>query len=148
MANEAADSSRTSLGSFVRYGKQYYLSIFGAFLLILAMMTALGIVALLLAVVVFLSYSATGQSLAVLVIGGVAGLVVVGLYVTVSVFLQFHGHAIVIEDMGAVDGIKRSAEVVTENIRAVVGFFVVTLSGSLVVGGLYVGRCGCLPFRS
>jgi hypothetical protein len=145
MANEAADSSRTSLGSFVRYGKQYYLSILGAFLLILAMMTALGIVALLLAVVVFLSYSATGQSLAVLVIGGVAGLVVFGLYVTVSVFLQFHGHAIVIEDLGAVDGLKRSAEVVTENIRAVVGFFVVTLSGALVFAGLYVGALWLSP---
>jgi hypothetical protein len=137
MTNEAAESTPTSLGSFVRYGKQYYLSILGAFLLFLAIMVALGIVAALLAVVVFLSYSATGQSLAVLVIGGVAGLVVFGLYVTVSVFLQFHGHAIVIEDLGAVDGLKRSADVVTENIRAVVGYLVVVLAGSLVFGGLY-----------
>lgn len=137
MTNEAAESTPTSLGSFVRYGKQYYLSIFGAFLLFLAMMVALGIIAALLAVVVFLSYSATGQSLAVLVIGGVAGLVVVGLYVTVSVFLQFHGHAIVIEDLGAVDGLKRSADVVTENTRAVVGYLAVVLAGSLVFGGLY-----------
>jgi len=145
MTNEAADSTHTSLGSFVRYGRQYYLSLLGGYLLVLAMMIALAIAGVLLAVVVGVSYSVTGQSLAVLVFGGVAGLVVVGLYVTVSVFFQFHGHAIVIEDLGAVDGLKRSADVVTENVRAVVGYFVVVLAGSLVAGGLYVGALWLSP---
>lgn len=145
MINEAAESTRSSLGSFVRYGTQYYLSVLGAYLLFLAMMLALGIVGGFLAVVVGLSYSVTGESLGVLIVGGMAGLVVVGLYVTVSVFLQFYGHAIVIEDLGGVDGLKRSSEIVGDHLRAVVGYFVVLLAGLLVFGGLYVGALWLSP---
>jgi hypothetical protein len=145
MTNEAATSVRTSLGSFVRHGKQYYLSLLAAYLLLFAIIVALLMAGGFVGVVVALIYTAVSQSLAVLAVGGLIGLLLVGSYIVVTVLLQFYGHAIVIEDLSAVEGLKRSAGVVRENIAAVVGYFLVMLVGAVFAIGLYFGALWLSP---
>jgi len=124
MAHEAASSTKTSLSSFVRYGKQYYLSVFGAYLLFTAIVSTLqmgggflgGIIAV------------TTESLGVLAVGA---LVFVVAYLAVTLLLQFFAVAIVVEDQRAVGGLRRSASVVASNIGSAVGY-------SILLGVIYL----------
>jgi len=138
MTNEAATTGRTSLGSFVEFGKQYYLSVFGAYLGFLAIFIALFIAGVIAAAIVAVSYVAV-ESVAILVVGGLVGLVFVGLYVGLSLALQFYAHAIVIEAYGAVDSLKRSVAVVRQNLRSVIGYFAILMAGGVAVLVVYSG---------
>jgi len=139
MTNEAATAGRTSLGSFILYGKQYYLSVLGAYLLFLAVVIALFVAGGIAAAIVAVAYLAV-ESLALLAIGGLVGLVFVALYFGLSMALQFYAHAIVIEEYNAVDSLTRSVAVVRQNLRSVVGYFVILIAGGasllVVYGGL------------
>ena len=145
MTNEAATSGRTSLGSFLSYGKQYYLSVLGAYLLFLAIMIALFIVGGIAAAIVAVGYFTVGESLAVLVVGGLVGLVVVALYLGLSMALQFYAHAIVIEQYNAVDSLTRSLTVVRQNLRSVVGYFGILLAGGAFILVVYGGLLWVSP---
>ena len=144
MTNEAATSGRTSLGSFLSYGKEYYLSVLGAYLFFLAVVIALFVAGGIVAVIVALAYLAV-ESLALLAIGGLLGLVFVGLYIGLSMALQFYAHAIVIEEYNAVDSLTRSISVVRQNLRSVVGYFGILLAGGAVILVVYGGLLWASP---
>ena len=144
MTNEAATSGRTSLGSFLTYGKQYYLSVLGAYLLFLAIMIALFVAGGIVGAIIAVGYFAV-ESVAVLAVGAVVGLVFVALYIGLSMALQFYAHAIVIEEYGAVDSLTRSVAVVRQNLRSVVGYFGILLVGSAVMLVVYGGLLWASP---
>jgi len=137
MTNEAATSGRTSLGSFVTFGKQYYLSVLGAYLLFIAIMIALFVVGGIAAAIVAVIYLTVSESVAVIAVGALLGVLLVGVYLAISILLQFYAHAIVIEDYGAVDSLKRSASVVRQNLFSVLGYFAVLLVGGAVILAMY-----------
>ena len=144
MTNEAATSGRTSLGSFLTYGKQYYLSVLGAYLLFLAIMIALFVAGGIVGAIIAVGYFAV-ESVAVLAVGAVVGLVFVALYIGLSMALQFYAHAIVIEEYGAVDSLTRSVAVVRQNLRSVVGYFGILLAGGTVIIAVYGGLLWASP---
>ncbi|MFB6093609.1 MAG: hypothetical protein ABEJ77_01540 [Halanaeroarchaeum sp.] len=132
MADEALDG-QTRLQTFVTAGKANYVSILVAYLALIAVNFGLGIIGFFVALfggVVVLGSGGVGSAgIAVLaVIGLVIGIAVL-LYLVLLFFLQFYGKAIVLDDMGAVDGLKHSVSVVRRNILGTLGY-------SLLVGVL------------
>lgn len=144
MTNEAATSGQTSLGSFVSYGKQYYLSVLGAYLLFLAIMIALFVAGGIVVAIIAVGYFAV-ESLAVLAVGAVVGLLVAALYLGLSMALQFYAHAIVIEEYNAVDSLTRSVAVVRQNLRSVIGYFGILLAGGALIFIVYGGLLWVSP---
>jgi hypothetical protein len=107
MANEAVDGE-TAAGTFVAAGKKYY--------------TPVLLVNLLLVVVAVVC-------LVVLSIGGVIGAAgfFAPLITTVAIifFIQFFAHAIVVDDLGPLGGIRRSIRSVRHNLLSTIGYSVV-----------------------
>lgn len=142
MADEALDG-RTSLGTFHRSGTEHYVSVLVAYLLVLAVnlvvgggLFFVGFIAL-----VF-TLGATPSTVAPVAIG----VVVVSLllvYVVAFAFVQFYGQAIVLEDLGGVDGLKRSIGTVRANLIPVFLYTVVVgvLGGAF---GLVAGATSLL----
>jgi hypothetical protein len=141
MGGEAVEG-KTRLGTFVSAGKANYVSLFGAFIILIGL-GVLYFIALLIigaiggAAVVSTGGDAAGgaASLGVLVIVLVAFL----LYFVFFFFIQFFGQAIVLDDVGAVDGFKRS-------IGAVRGHKLSTLGYTLIISliGLIFGVFGAV----
>ncbi len=135
MGNEAV-KGKTSLGTFVSAGKANYVSLLGAFFILLGL-GAVYVIGLFIvgAVGGFAAVSAGGDALGGVAFLGVIAVVLVAvlLYFVLFFFIQFFGQAIVIDDVGAVDGFRRS-------IGAVRGHKLSTLGYSLVValiGGVF-----------
>jgi len=139
MADEALDG-RTALQTFVDDGKANYVSLLVAYLALMAVNFALGMVAFFVAlfggIFVLGGGGLESASLAVLAAIGIVVAIVVLLYLLVLFFLQFYGQAIVLEDMGAVDGLKHSASVVRHHLVSTLGYSV--LVG--ILGGVF-GWC-------
>lgn len=136
MANDAATRQPTSLRRFIRQGRRYYVSLLGAYLLVFAVLIGVGIVVSIGLFVAVLAYVAL-EGIGGIVLAAGIGLLMVAIYLAVFVPIQFYGHAIVIEGDGAIDGLKRSIEVVRSNLRSVGGYLLVLLAGSLVMGVAY-----------
>jgi hypothetical protein len=138
MADEALNG-RTALQTFVEDGKSYYVSILVAYLALVAVNFALGMVGFFVALVggifVFGSGGLESASIAVLAVLGIIVAAIVLLYLLVLFFVQFYGQAIVLEDMGAVDGLKQSVSVVRQHVVSVLGYSI--LVG--ILGGLFGG---------
>lgn len=134
MANDAAAGDRTSLDRFLTVGRERYLSLLGAYALVYAVATALGVAITIAVFLAFLAYSAAGGGIAVAVGAAIVPLLLIAVYLAVMAAVSFYGHAIVIEDHGAIDGIKRSVAVVRANLAAVVGYLLVALVGGGLVG--------------
>lgn len=134
MADEAL-AGQTSLNTFLEEGRSNYVSILAAYLGVVAVNFALGIVVFPAAVfggfAVF-SDAAGGVGAAVLLVLGLVVAFVAVAYLLFVFFVQFYGQAIVLDDLGAVDGIKRSASVVRHNLASTLGYSV--LAGAL--GGI------------
>jgi hypothetical protein len=79
-------------------------------------------------------------NIAVLAVIGIVVAIVVLLYLLVLFFIQFYGQAIVLEDMGAVDGLKHSVSIVRHHLVSTLGYSV--LVG--VLGGIFGGVFGVL----
>jgi hypothetical protein len=135
MSNEALDG-RTSLETFVDAGKAHYVSMLAAYLLVVGLSVVLGIVVF----VVFLVGGAAllvggsaggmgGAGPALLVVVGLVALAALLLYLLAAFFVQFYGHAIVVDDLGAIAGLKRSVSCVRKHLLAVFGY-------SLIVGAV------------
>ena len=136
MADEALDG-RTSLDSFLREGKSNYVSLLVAYLLLLAVNFAIGIVGFLVALfggVALLADGGGPNPTALVIIGVIVALLVLA-YLVVVFFVQFYGQAIVIDDLGAVDGFRHSYTAVRRNLASTLGYSV--LVG--VLGGLAGG---------
>jgi hypothetical protein len=135
MANEALDG-RTSTGTFVREGKAHYLSVLVVYLGLFAVNLVLGFVVVFAAVFggIFVFGHVGQPNLALLaVLGGVGLLALLG-YLLVAFLVQFFGHAIVVDDLNAVDSIKRSAWCVRHNVVSVLGYTLLTATGGAVFG--------------
>lgn len=138
MANEALDG-RTSLDRFRSAGRDHYVSLLVAYLLVLGVNFVVGFVAFLVAIVggVALFAGNGGASLAVLAVVGVVVLLFVLAYLVVLFFVQFYGHAIVLDDLGAVDGLKHSVGVVRANLASTLGYSVLVGVLGLLAGGVF-----------
>ena len=143
MADEALDG-RTALQTFVDDGKSNYVSLLVAYLALIAVNFALGMVAFFVAlfggIFVMGSGGLESASITVLVAIGIVVALIVILYLLVLFFIQFYGQAIVIEEMGAVDGLKHSASVVRRHIVSTLGYSI--LVG--ILGGVFGGVFGVL----
>lgn len=140
MAEEAVDD-RTRLATFVDEGVSNYLSLLGAFLVLLGVLLAVtivfGIISVVIAVVgTFALASGSGA-------GGVAGmgfgigsvvLVLVFLLgiLAVSFFLQFFDAAVVVGGAGAIGSLKHSARFVRANWLGALGFLAIYVVISLL----------------
>jgi hypothetical protein len=129
MADEAL-GGRTSLGTFVASGRHHYVPVLVAYLLlfgagvVLALVVSFG--ALLLGGVAFAAGAGAVAGRTTVLVA--VGLLLVGgvvLFALPLFFVQFYGHAIVVDDLGAVAGLKRSVSCVRHNLLAVLGYTVV-----------------------
>jgi hypothetical protein len=137
MADEALDG-RTSLECFLREGKDNYVSVLVAYLVLVAVNFAIGFAAFIVAIPIgFAVFSDLhgGVGIAVLAVAGLIAVVVVLAYLLFVFFIQFYGQAIVIDDLGAVDGLKHSYAVVRRNLVSALGYS--ALVG--ILGGLAGG---------
>lgn len=146
MADEALDG-HTSLQTFVADGKSNYVSILVAYLALMAINFVLGMIGFFVAIaggVLFLeSGGVESANITVLAIVGVVVAIVVLLYLLVIFFAQFYGQAIVLDDLGAVDGFKRSFSAVRHHLVSTLGY---TVLGGIVGGlvGLIFGAASTL----
>ncbi|MFB6080581.1 MAG: hypothetical protein ABEJ81_06255 [Haloferacaceae archaeon] len=139
MADEALDG-RTSLGRFLGEGRANYVSILAAYLVLVAVNFALGVVAFFVAIfagATVLGRGSGGPPLAIL--GVVVALVVVVAlaYLLFVFFVQFYGQAIVIDDMGVVDGYRHSVSVVRHHLLSTLGYTVLVGIFGAVAGGVF-----------
>ena len=143
MADEAL-TGRTTLQTFVDDGRANYVSILVAYLALMAVYVALGVVVFFVALVGGIFVIGSGglgsASTAVLAVIGIVLAAVVLLYLLALFFLQFYGQAIVLEDMGAVDGLRHSVSVVRQHIVSVLGYSI--LVG--IFGGVFGSVFGVL----
>lgn len=139
VANDAATDDRPTVSRFVSHGTSCYLSMLGAYLLVLAIVFAFGLVFFFAAVVGVLGMVAADGGLLGLVIVAVVALAIATLYLATFVAFQFYGHAIVLEGARAIDSLGRSLEVVRGNLRSVAGYVIVVALGGVLLGGLYAG---------
>lgn len=139
MADEALDG-RTDVGTFVRAGKEFYLSVLGAYFVIVALSFVLGIVAFFGAIFGgLLAFGGETAGLVALVLIGGVLLLVTFAYLLFVLFVQFYGQEIVLDGASALEGLKRSVGLVRRNLVSTVGYtlVVVVLSGVLgLVAGL------------
>lgn len=141
MADEALDG-KTALQTFMDAGKANYVSILVAYLGLMAVNFVLGMFAFFVGVVgaVFVlgSGGLASANIATLAVIGLVVAIVILLYLIVLFCLQFYGQAIVLDDMGAVDGLKHSVSVVRQHILSTLGYSI--LVG--VLGGVFGGIVG------
>jgi hypothetical protein len=144
LADRALDG-RGTFRTFLAAGRDNYVSMFVAYLLLIAVTVVLTVVTLLLLLVVGTGLGAVAAGVSstpgVMLPGGVVGLVVVGLVVLVGLavlvaflFIQFYGQAIVIDDYGAAGGFKRSAGLVRRHLLSTLGYSVVVFLGGGTLG--------------
>ena len=117
MANEAIDG-RTSFETFVREGKTHYVSI---------------LVVYLLGGIFFLGSAGQPSLVPLAILAIIGGIALLG-YLLIAFVVQFFGHAVVVDDLEAVDSIKRSAWCVRHNLVAVFGYTVLASVGGAVFG--------------
>lgn len=142
MADEALNG-KTSLSTFVETGKQYYLSMMGAYLLVLGGSIVFGLVVFIaltvFGITVFAAIGgASGASVSGAVLGGIALVVITGLFLSFIplFFIQFYGQAIVLDGESAIGGFKRSVSLVRRNLLSVFGYSMLVF-GVGIISGLF-----------
>lgn len=140
MADEALDG-RTSLGTLFTGGKENYVSMLGATLLLVGVMIATFIPIFIVGFIVIFGAAAAGGGGSMMVLG----IVLIYLLALLPVFfLQFYGPAVVVSDTGAVGSLKKSFGLVRRNVLATLGFdvvvFVIGVLSSLPTVWLYVSQ--------
>lgn len=139
MANESIDGS-TSVDTLIAEGKANYVSILVVYLGLFAFYIVLAVVTSIVFAVggafVFSFGSSGGVGLrpATLAVVAVVGLLGVLVYFGAVFFSQFFAHAIVLDDTGAVDGVKRSVSAVRGNLLTVLGYNLITGTVGAIVG--------------
>ena len=134
MSEEALRDS-TSIGTFFSEGKSNYVSIFGAYLLLIGVNIVFGIIAFF---IFFLGIGASylsstgGAGEPSLLLPAAIGLLAGLGYLLFSFFIQFYAQAIVIDDYRAVGGLKHSIGVVRHNLLSTFGY-------SLLAGVIGIG---------
>jgi hypothetical protein len=140
MADEAIGGT-TGLDTLIDRGKRHYVSVLVAYLLLVAINVVLlfaGFVVLLLGGI-FVLGQGSPEPTALVGIGLVVAILVL-VYLVVAFFLQFFAHAIVLDGLGAVDGLGRSVTLVRNNLLSTFGYSLVLG----VIGGLVGALAGAL----
>jgi hypothetical protein len=141
MGDEALDG-KTALQTFIDAGKANYASILVAYLALMAVNFVLGMIAFFVGVVgaVFVlgSEGLASANIATLAVIGLVAAIIILLYIILLFFVQFYGQAIVLDDMGAVNGLKHSVSVVRQHLVSTLGYSI--LVG--VLGGVFGGIVG------
>jgi hypothetical protein len=150
MAAEAIEGT-TGTQTLLERGKRHYVSVLAAYLLLVAVnfvLLFLGLAVLVAGWVVLLGQGSPGT--ATLVVFGIVVAVLVVVYLGVAFFLQFFAHAIVLDDLGAVDGLTRSVDVVRTNLLATFGYSLVVsvLGGAIGVLAGLLSTIASLGIRS
>lgn len=131
MAAEALDGS-TSMQTFLAEGRGHYVSLLIGYLVLVAVNFVVGFVAFVAGIVggiAFFTDAVGSVGLVVLVVaGGIVALAVLA-YLVLVFFVQFYGHAIVLDDLGVAEGFGHSVSLVRHNLWSTFGY-------SLLVGGL------------
>lgn len=134
MADEALDG-RTRLGTFVADGKENYVTVLIAYVLLLVigfvLFLVFFVISFVLSILVLPSLEFSGFAV------GVMGLVFVIAYLPMLLFvffIQFYGQAIVLDGESSMDGIRRSVGLVRRNLLSTLGY--------TVVGGVFGGGLG------
>ncbi|WP_416838845.1 hypothetical protein [Haloferax sp. DFSO52] len=135
MANEAT-SGRTTVETFVSEGKAHYVSILAVYFGLLILYFVLGFIGFFALGVggALLFASGSQPGLALLAVLAVISLATLFVYFAVLFVSQFFGHAIVIDNLGAIDGLKRSLWCVRHNIVSVLGYTIIVTVGGAVLG--------------
>ncbi|WP_435065161.1 hypothetical protein [Halobaculum sp. EA56] len=131
MADEALDG-RTSLSTFLREGRDNYVTLFVVYLLLIGLNLALGVLVFIGAVVGVFGVAAGdggGPGAVLLAVAALVGGGVLLAYLLVVFLIQFYGQAVVLDGLGAVDSLRHSAGLVRRNLASVLGY-------TLVVGAL------------
>lgn len=143
MIDEAVTSGQPTTESFIRTAKHHYVPLLVVSGLVLGTVYGLFMAnvvfsAIVVAVAGLVSFQARLLTFAPFVVGSLVA----------TVLCQFCGHAIVIENRPAFDGIRRSARLVVGNRRAVGGHLLVVFAGGVVFSGFYSGALGvaAVPF--
>lgn len=137
ISGEALDGD-TDVGAFLAAGRRHYLRVLGAYLLVAVGVGLLAFGGTIVGGILAVAAAAGGVP-----VGGLlAGLLTVGLVLLPVFFLQFFAHAIVLDEHGIADGLRRSVGVVRRNLLTVAGYSLV-LFGLSIVAGL-VGAIGSL----
>ncbi|AFZ74823.1 DUF7847 domain-containing protein [Natronobacterium gregoryi] len=131
LIDEGLDGS-TQLGSFVRGGKENYVSMLGATVLFGLIVIGASVVSGILLVIVGVGTAAGG--------GGALGIGIGVVFLSVSMtllmmFLQFYDAAIVVSDAQAIESIPHSVRLVWNNFISVVGFSIVFFVSQLIGQG-------------
>lgn len=141
MADEGLDGS-TQFGTFLDGGKANYLRLLGAMVLFAVLFAVLAFVIVLgIAVVgVFaIGVDSTAGGMATGSGGGLGVVLLLGLVgffvlLLPMFFLQFYGPAIVVSDLGIVDGLKRSAGLVRRNLVSTLGYSMIAALVGVLAG--------------
>jgi hypothetical protein len=139
MAAEAIDGT-TGFDTLIERGKRHYVSVLGAYLVLVAVNFVLLFVVFAVVFAGGVVFIRQGSPDPALLAGIGVVLAILGLvYLAVAFFLQFFAHAIVLDEVGAVVGLKRSIHVVRSNMLATFGYsLVVAILGGVagVVGAV------------
>lgn len=139
MADDVASGRRTSLSRFWTHVKEHYVSVLGAYLVVLGVSFGFGFLLSFGGIFAFAAVIGTDAGLGVTVVVGAVIALVALLYMIGLFAVHFYAHAIVIEDQGVASGLTRSVEVVRHNIVSVLGYGVLSTVIGGVVGAIYGG---------
>ncbi|MFC7166946.1 hypothetical protein [Halospeciosus flavus] len=135
----------TSLSRFWSGGKQYYLRLLAVSLLFFVVYFIVGfgvaflVFALVLGGVIGGGAGFGGVSLAVLAVIGIVGLLFALVILVVGFLFQFYAQAIVVDDEGVIDSLKRSYSVVRQNLVTVIGFDVLAFVLGALISSIPIG---------
>lgn len=141
---EEARTGRARWQTFLDAGTANYVGLLLAYLVVLAVATAFGILLVGVLLVGGLGAFAAvagggaadgGSAVAFALVGLVVAFVGLA-YLLTMFFIQFYGHAIVLEDADVIGSFKRSVAVVRENLLAVAGYTLVAAVGGVVLGAV------------
>ncbi len=134
-------------GTFLQRAREHFLRLFVAYLLVVVVLSMIGIVGSLvggvLALLVGVSAASAGLSTNATIFGTLLFAVGFSLLTVVpGFFVQFFGHAVVLDDKSVTESLTRSASLVWQNLSTVFGYFLVVSSVGVIAG--VVGAVGSL----
>jgi len=139
MAKEATETGRTNLSHMIEYGKKKFISLFFTNLII-GLISFVGIVFLVPGILYILPKLSAlqelpeGELFTALALFGLGFLAMILYIVIISIILALPRYAVVIEDVGAVRGIKKGFSFFMDNKLAVFLLWLILLALSLISG--------------
>ena len=133
MADEALDR-RTRLNSFIAVGKEHYVTILVAYLLLFVITVIVFVVSLIISFILGIIFlpNLEFSGFAIGAVGLLFGISYLPMLIFVF-FVQFYGQAIVLDNERSMDAIRRSVNLVRQNVLSTLGYSII---GAVFGGGL------------